>query len=202
MADPSAVASSPGGARTAWTALALALAALLVAAGIGAAIGLRPQPVAGRGGPQAPPAALTPGRRAPALSGTTIDGSRASLAAESGRVVLVNFFASWCAECAAEIPDIQAAYARDHARGFDVIGVDVLDGGDGAGFFRGRHATYPALIDSGRLGGPGPVARAWGMTSALPVSVFLDRQGRIAQVYLGRIDAATIASELRAMGLS
>jgi thiol-disulfide isomerase/thioredoxin len=175
-------------------------AAALIA--LGAALALTGARSPGVSAPVAPPARLRPGAIPPGLSGVAFDGSPVSLGGERGRVVLVNFFASWCAECRAEMPDIERAYLAAHGAGFDVIGVDAVDGGDGQGFYRRLGATYPALRDGGPGAAPGPIARAYGIGTGLPVSVFVGRDGRVHQTYLGRIDGATIAAELRALGIA
>jgi peroxiredoxin len=162
-----------------------------------------------RGTPRAHPAVtgdaggvLRPGMMAPGFSGTGFDGTPLQLSSLRGHVVLVNFFASWCVECRSEFPEIQAAYAGYHARGFDVVGINALETGDGRAFYREFHATFPAILDPlGPGQGPGVVARAYGVIDSLPVSVFIDRSGRLHQYYPGRIDAANIRDELRQLGI-
>jgi len=146
---------------------------------------------------------LRVGKPPPGIRAIAFDGSAVDLASLRGRVVLVNFFASWCAECRAEIPDIEQAYKAKRDAGFAVIAVDAWENGDGRSFLAGLGGTYPALADPlPAANRPGPIAAAYGLdTQALPVSVFIDRSGNVHQVYPGRIDAATIAGELSRMGI-
>ena len=144
---------------------------------------------------------LQPGARPPDFSATALDGGTIHLGGLRGKVVLVNFFASWCGECRVEFPDLQAAWTAHRDAGFVVVAVDAIDTGDGPGFYRQMGATFPAVRDPGRGAAPGPIAHAYGITTGLPVSVFIDRAGRVHQVYPGRIDATIIRTELAAMGL-
>jgi len=146
---------------------------------------------------------LHPGSMAPDFEATSFDGRPVRISAERGRVLLINFFASWCTECRAEFPQIEQAYEAKHSAGFDVIGVDAFDSGDGRGFYDEMRATFPAVRDSVVGSDPGPIARAYGLTTpALPVSFFINRDGTIHNIYPGRIDDALIKSELSAMGIT
>ncbi len=144
------------------------------------------------------------GKPAPEISGVAFDGSPVDLARLRGKVVMINFFASWCAECRAEIPDIERTYRAKHAAGFEVLGVDAWENGDGKGFLAGLGGTYRAVADPQPAANlPGPIAASYGLgTEALPVTVFVDRGGRVHQVFPGRIDAATIGDELQRLGIS
>ena len=156
----------------------------------------RPATVQG-GGP------INIGARPPDFTATAFDGSTIHLAALRQKAVLINFFASWCVECRAEIPDIEAVYRQKQAAGFEVIGVDALENGDGQAFFRELGATFPAVADPlPSPGQPGAIARAYGVDQGLPVSVFLGRDGRVASIYPGRIDRQIISDELKRQGIS
>ena len=119
-------------------------------------------------------------------------------------MVLVNFFANWCVECRAEMPAIQQQYSAKRAAGFEVVGVDAYDNTDaGKEFYRQMGATFPAVADPQTGNTPGAIAHAFGIdTPSLPISVFIERDGRIHQVFPGGIDAATIKQQLQQMGIS
>ncbi len=130
--------------------------------------------VAAGGRPPAP----EPSRELPLLHGK---GS-SSLAALHGKVVLLNFWASWCPPCQAEAPLLQRAQAQLLRHGGTVLGVTYLDASpDSQGFVRRFHATYPNLRDT-----TGSFAHAYG-TDRLPESFILDREGRIVSVSRGEI---------------
>jgi len=72
-------------------------------------------------------APLQVGQRAPALVVTQLDGRVFDLAALRGKVVIVNFWASWCSPCRAEMPQLDAFYRRHHAQGLELLGLSVDD---------------------------------------------------------------------------
>ena len=150
------------------------------------------------------PGTLTAGSAAPDFTATGFDGGTVKLSALKGKVVLVNFFANWCVECRAEMPAIQAEYAAKRAAGFEVVGVDAYDNtDDGKAFYHQMGATFPAVADPQTGNTPGAIAHAFGVdTPSLPISVFIERDGRIHQVFPGGIDAANIQQQLREMGIS
>jgi peroxiredoxin len=152
----------------------------------------------------APSQPLQDGRPPPDIRAVAFDGSRVRLSSLRGKVVLVNFFASWCAECRAEIPDIEAVYRAKRSSGFEVIGVNAWENGDGQAFLRGLGGTYAAVADPQPAPNrPGPIASSYGLdTQALPVSVFIDKAGNVHGVYPGRIDRQNIDAELRQMGIT
>ena len=123
---------------------------------------------------------------------------RIALADFRGRVVVLNFFASWCAPCALEAADLQRAWVASQERGVVFLGVAIQDEEKAAQAFLTRHGiTYPAAFD-----GDGSVMQAYGITG-IPTTVFIDPTGRItgrhAGIFVGdegvarlqaRIDAA------------
>ena len=138
-------------------------------------------------------AALAEGHPAPDFSATTLQGSRLSLSSLRGRPVLINFFASWCTVCEAELPGIEQAYQEHRAIGFTVVGVNTLENGDGLAFYRRMHLTFPAVYDPGN---PGRIGSAYGVTQGLPASVFVDRTGKVQLIQYGPVTKSLIDQEL------
>lgn len=136
---------------------------------------------------------LALGQPAPDFSAATLQGSRLSLGSLRGRPVLVNFFASWCAVCEAELPGIERAYREHQAGGFTVVGVNTLETGDGLAFYRRMNLTFPAVYDPGS---PGRIGSAYGVTQGLPASVFVDRTGRVQLIQYGPVTKPLIDQEL------
>src|SRR4051812_20998247 len=94
------------------------------------------------GGPDAADARDVPGdgphqlikdrQPVPPIQGTTVDGRPLKLADYKGKVIVVNFWASWCAPCRAEAPTLQKVYDETKASGVQFVGVDVKDARDNA----------------------------------------------------------------------
>jgi len=118
---------------------------------------------------------------APAVTGELLDGRPFDLADLRGKVVVLNFWGSWCAPCRAEAPALQAVHTATKASGVQFVGVNVRDSRDKATAFERKFGiTYPSLFDDS-----GRVALRFRDTppSRVPATILLDRQGRVAAVY-------------------
>lgn len=118
---------------------------------------------------------------APDLRGRTLDGTPIALADQRGGLVLVNAYASWCAECLAELPVLAAADRT--VPSLSILGLDVSDSPEaGRGVLDAVGARYPAIVDPhGDL-----LAQFTGTpTAGLPMSFLIDDQGRVAGRILG-----------------
>ncbi|MCW2886292.1 MAG: Redoxin domain protein [Streptosporangiaceae bacterium] len=129
----------------------------------------------------------------PQATGTTLDGKQLSLAdltAASGangagsKVVVVNFWASWCAPCRGEAPALQKLYEERKGKGVEFVGIDIKDYGKEAAtaFERTFKIGYPSLYDP-----DGQVTLAFRVIppSAVPSTLILDRKGRVAARIIG-----------------
>jgi thiol-disulfide isomerase/thioredoxin len=125
------------------------------------------------------------------VKGELLDGTAYDVAGDRGKVVVVNFWGSWCAPCRAEADDLEKAYQNTKDKGVTFLGVDSRDDRDAAkAFVRGR-ATYPSLYDF-----DGKVALQFDVTqTATPQTLIIDRQGRIAYAIRG----ATLYTDLLPM---
>jgi peroxiredoxin len=137
---------------------------------------------------------LATGQFAPDFTARAFDGKPLTLSSLRGKAVLLNFFASWCTSCRDELPAVEEAYRAHKSEGFTVLGVNTLENGDGVAFYRQLSLTFPAVADPGM---PGKIGIAYHVTTGLPVSVFLDSQGRIDLIYVGQLTRNFIEQELQ-----
>lgn len=119
-----------------------------------------------------------------------LKGQTTSLAAWRGKVVLLNFWATWCAPCREEMP-ILAKLQRDHAAdGIQVVGIAMDQPQSAEAFLKKTPVGYPILI--GIHADPMPTTTFGDTAGLLPYSVLIGRDGRILKTKLGVLNRATI----------
>ena len=144
-----------------------------------------------------PPPVLRTGTAAPVFSLPDLhSGNPVSLSAYRGRPVIVNFFASWCPDCRAEL-GAMAAIARTTTGRVAVIGVDSNETSDAAatGLLAAAGATYPVAVDAHAT-----VASRY-LVQALPVSYFLDASGRVVGAALGPQSVSSLQRWVARLGV-
>jgi cytochrome c biogenesis protein CcmG/thiol:disulfide interchange protein DsbE len=118
------------------------------------------------------------------------DGGLA-LSSLRGRVVVLNFWASWCPPCREEAPVLQDGWERYREEGVVFLGVDANDLSNDAREFIEEHGiTYPNVHD-----GEGVTLGRFGIP-ALPETMFIDRDGRVAAYVAGAVDAAALEQSI------
>ena len=122
-------------------------------------------------------AALAVGSVFPALGEADLDGKPLDLSAYAGKVVLIDFWATWCGPCVAELPNVTAAYEKYHARGFEIIGISLDKSRDAlTEFFQKNPMPWRHYFDG--LGWQNKISTRFGIDS-IPATFLLDGQGKI-----------------------
>ena len=123
---------------------------------------------------------LGPGNLAPDFETVSIDGTKASLSALKGKIVLLDFWATWCQPCMNELPNLKRAYERFHPEGFTIVGVSAdTDRAALNRFVAKEGMRWPVIVaDASGLGPADPIFRAYSV-QAIPMSYLIDRTGRI-----------------------
>lgn len=124
----------------------------------------------------------------------TIDDREVSLASFRGKVTIVNFWATWCPPCRAEIPDLVALQAKYRDQ-LQIIGISEDEGGPEVvrKFVAEHHMNYPVAMTSPEL------EKQFPGISALPTSFVIDPEGRIEQKHIGMLTAGVTEQETRAL---
>jgi thiol-disulfide isomerase/thioredoxin len=145
-----------------------------------------------RSGKGGPPGAV--GSVAPGFSVQDIDGKPLDFANYSGKVVLLDFWATWCVPCRTEIPhfiEFQNNYA---AQGFQVVGISMDDGPQPVReFYKQFNMNYPVGMGTTKL------AESYGGILGLPVTFLIGRNGHVAAKYVGLTDTGTIQQKIEAL---
>jgi peroxiredoxin len=103
-----------------------------------------------------------------------LDGKPVTLSDYRGKVVFLNFWATWCPPCRSEMPAMQALYERLKGRGLVILAIDLAEKPDVVRqYIRSNKLTFPVLLDSS-----GEVGGAWGAES-IPTTYIIDKGGKI-----------------------
>lgn len=132
------------------------------------------------------------GEPAPDFAIETLEGDTIRLSELRGQVVLLNFWATWCAPCRLEMPGFQRVWDDYRDRGVTLVGLSVDRGvrADVEQWVRDRGVTYPIGFATGR------VAAAYGGAGTIPTSILIDRDGRIMHRVVGFYAEPTLRASL------
>jgi cytochrome c biogenesis protein CcmG/thiol:disulfide interchange protein DsbE len=127
----------------------------------------------------------------PRFSYPTLAGESWSLEDRKGRIVLVNFWATWCGPCREETPDLVRVHARYRERGFEIAGISMDE--DPAkvapAFLKQYRVTYPVLV-------PPVQDTLANAIQSLPTSFLVDRSGKVARTWVGAVREKTLSTAL------
>lgn len=125
-------------------------------------------------------ATIMPTTAAPDFTLRTLSGPNVRLQEQRGKVVMINFWATWCGPCRQEMPHLSRLYDKYRAAGFVLLGVNVDDDTRRAGDMAQRMGLpFPVLFDTEKS-----VSRLYDL-GTMPTSVLIDRDGRVRYVHAG-----------------
>ncbi|MGY8905149.1 MAG: TlpA family protein disulfide reductase [Burkholderiales bacterium] len=126
---------------------------------------------------------------APESTFVLLDGSKNSTSAFKGKVTLVNFWATSCVSCVAEMPQLAATFNKYQARGYDTVAVAMRYDPPAyvVNFAQTRQLPFKVAIDN-----TGAVAQAWGDVQLTPTSYLVNKRGEIVKRYVGAPDFAEL----------
>lgn len=111
-----------------------------------------------------------------------MDNRKWTFSSTKGKVVLIDFWATWCVPCKVEIPEFVDMYARYKEKGLEVVGVSMDTDLAAIKSFAAEHKmNYPVLIGAGADG----VSRTWGV-DGLPTTVLVTRDGKVCRKFVGQ----------------
>jgi cytochrome c biogenesis protein CcmG/thiol:disulfide interchange protein DsbE len=129
---------------------------------------------------------------APEVTLTDLKGQKLDLASYKGDVVLVDFWATWCDPCRAEIPNFVELQNKYGSQGFRIVGISMDDGsGPVRDFYDQYKMNYPVAMGSAKL------AERFGGVLGLPVSFLIGRDGRIYARHVGETESSVFEAEIK-----
>jgi thiol-disulfide isomerase/thioredoxin len=130
--------------------------------------------------------------KAPGFSAMSLSGDKIDLKDFRGKVVLLDFWATWCGPCRIEIPGFVELQRKYREQGLAVIGVSMDDGPQPVRqFYQQFHMNYPVVMGSDKMG------ELYGGILGLPTSFLIGRDGRIYAKHIGTTDVSVFESEIR-----
>jgi len=132
------------------------------------------------------------GKTAPEFVRSDLAGREVDLKKNRGKVVLLNFWATWCAPCQVELPEFERWQHAYGTQGLQVIAIS-MDDGDAPvrRTVRRLHLDFPVLMGDAKLG------EAYGGVLGLPVTLLIDREGKVVSQFKGETDLGEMESQVK-----
>ncbi len=129
-------------------------------------------------------AQIVPNMPAPAFSIKDMTGKTITLDSLKGKVVVLNFWATWCPPCRAEVPDFVAFYNEHKADGLEILGVsvDTNTASQVPAFIQKNAVTYPVAMFTNKI------VRDYGPIDAIPTTFIIDKTGRVRYTQVASMD--------------
>ena len=128
------------------------------------------------------------------LSMADPSGKQQKMAQWQGKVLLVNFWATWCPPCVAEMPELQQLQTERESKGLQIVGIGIDSPTNIREFSEKHKISYPLLV--GGLQGT-EVSRSFGNEAGgLPFTVLIGTDGSVKQTYMGRLDMQKVRTDL------
>ena len=133
----------------------------------------------------------------PTFSWHNEEGKEVNLASYKGKVIVINFWATWCPPCRAEIPDFISVYNKYKSKGVEFLGISLdsqLDIDELSDFVAENEITYQIILDDGNLD------HAFGGVKAIPTTFIIGKDFKVKEMHVGSLDEA-ILEKLIKLGL-
>jgi len=147
------------------------------------------------GGADEPKPPVPLGQPAPEITVKGVDGSARKLSSLRGRVVLIDFWATWCPPCRKGLPDTQALHNRFGSKGLAVMTISDEPKATVTPYLKSNKLTMPAYLDQN-----GATNKAYHI-SAIPTLAIIDRTGKLSAYFVGLQESSTITTALKKAGL-
>ena len=158
---------------------------LVTAVASAMALAILPADAAAPAKPQAPNPRLN---KAIDLKFTSVDGKEVDLASLKGKVVLIDFWATWCGPCVAELPNVLKAYEKLHTKGFEIVGISLdSDKSKLEAFTKEKGMTWPQFFDG--KGWKNEISTGFDIHS-IPAMWLVDKNGKLVSTTVrGKLEA-------------
>jgi peroxiredoxin len=130
--------------------------------------------------------------KAPDFKVTDLNGKSISLSDYEGKVLFLNFWATWCPPCRAEIPDFVEVYGREKPKGLEILGIslDTKPKDVVVAFVEKLKINYPVVLET--RSATEKIVLDYEMGNAIPVTIVIDKKGRVRAKQVGQLDRGTL----------